>query len=289
VAPRTRTLYATRDLSVTEYACAERRGSRGATERAEGEELVFVSRGAFLLETDGAESLVTPHHAVLFSPERAYRVSHPLAGGDDCVILSLAPELFARAAGRPPRGPVRIAPGASYVAQRRLASAAERRGGALETEELAYALVREAAATLGTAAPERADGPRLRRGVRRVEELLAARFAEDLTLRDLASEAGLSPWHLSRGFGRLVGVPLHRYRAGLRLRAALERVLDGARDLTSLALELGFHDHSHFTRAFRREFGMTPSALRAEGARHRSRSQRLEPRAFTRANQAHGG
>ncbi|WP_348652834.1 AraC family transcriptional regulator [Polyangium sp. y55x31] len=40
------------------------------------------------------------------------------------------------------------------------------------------------------------------------------------------------------------------------------RLLGGARDLTALALDLGFADHSHFTNAFRREFGCSPSAVR---------------------------
>jgi AraC-like DNA-binding protein len=57
-------------------------------------------------------------------------------------------------------------------------------------------------------------------------------------------------------------VPLYRYLTRLRLRAALERLADGARDLTALALELGFSSHSHFADAFRREFGRTPSDVR---------------------------
>jgi AraC-like DNA-binding protein len=48
----------------------------------------------------------------------------------------------------------------------------------------------------------------------------------------------------------------------LRLRASLERVAEQRADLTSIALDLGFSSHSHFTDVFRREFGKTPSEFR---------------------------
>jgi AraC-like DNA-binding protein len=95
-------------------------------------------------------------------------------------------------------------------------------------------------------------------------QALAARFRERLRLEELAGAAGCSPYHLCRVFRREVGMTIHRYRSRLRLRAALEAVAGGARDLTGLALDLGFSDHSHFTNSFRREFGLPPSALRRE-------------------------
>ena len=55
---------------------------------------------------------------------------------------------------------------------------------------------------------------------------------------------------------------MHQYRSRLRLRTALERIHEGASDLTRLALELGYSSHSHITEAFRRAFGLVPSACR---------------------------
>jgi AraC-like DNA-binding protein len=49
----------------------------------------------------------------------------------------------------------------------------------------------------------------------------------------------------------------------LRLRASLEAIAERSLDLTSVALDHGFSSHSHFTAAFRREWGMTPSDWRA--------------------------
>jgi AraC-like DNA-binding protein len=58
------------------------------------------------------------------------------------------------------------------------------------------------------------------------------------------------------------GIPLRRYFLRLRLRDAAVRLTQGESDLSALALELGFFDHSHFTNAFRQEWGVGPRAFR---------------------------
>ena len=47
---------------------------------------------------------------------------------------------------------------------------------------------------------------------------------------------------------------------------AAHRLAAGAPDLTSLALDLGYADHSHFTNAFRQEWGVPPSRFREDHA-----------------------
>lgn len=83
-----------------------------------------------------------------------------------------------------------------------------------------------------------------------------------LTLSDLARRAGCSPFQLCRAFRHATGGPVHRWLLRLRLHASLERVAEPRSDLTAVALDLGFASHSHFTAAFRRTFGLTPSELR---------------------------
>ena len=58
-----------------------------------------------------------------------------------------------------------------------------------------------------------------------------------------------------------VGAPVHQYLLRLRLAVALDRLDGGERNLSALALDLGFSSHSHFTTAFRRHYGLVPSAL----------------------------
>jgi AraC family transcriptional regulator len=82
-----------------------------------------------------------------------------------------------------------------------------------------------------------------------------------LRLADIAAALGVSAFHLCRSFRMATGSTLHACRNRLRLQHALDRVTSGE-DLTTLALDLGYSSHSHFTSAFRRLFGATPSAVR---------------------------
>jgi AraC-like DNA-binding protein len=93
-------------------------------------------------------------------------------------------------------------------------------------------------------------------------ELLGRRFAEPLTLSEIAAALHVSPFHLCHTFRRVTGVTLHAYRNQLRLRTALEQLESGGADLTRLALDLGYSSHSHFTSSFRSLFGVPPSAVR---------------------------
>jgi AraC family transcriptional regulator len=99
--------------------------------------------------------------------------------------------------------------------------------------------------------------------VRHAELILSERWNERLTLRDIATEVGMSAYHLCRLFHRKTGLGLHQYRQQLRVRWSLERVAEVKMPLVDVALEAGFSSHSHFTSTFRREFGQTPSSVRA--------------------------
>jgi AraC-like DNA-binding protein len=83
-----------------------------------------------------------------------------------------------------------------------------------------------------------------------------------VALTDLSRTLGVSPFHLCRIFKSRTGQTLHQYQLTVRLRSALERLGEADIDLSRLAQELGFANHSHFTNAVRRRFGVPPSALR---------------------------
>ena len=67
--------------------------------------------------------------------------------------------------------------------------------------------------------------------------------------------------YLTQVFQQVEGVPLYRYQLRLRLARALD-LLAQYDDLTSLSLDLGFYSHSHFSTAFAKAYGRSPSTFR---------------------------
>lgn len=99
--------------------------------------------------------------------------------------------------------------------------------------------------------------------VERAKQYLAARLDEPLDLEAVAHASRCSRFHLCRLFKRETGTTLSRYLHTQRLDEALSRLADNRTRLSDLAADLGYASHSHFTAAFRREFGRTPSELRS--------------------------
>jgi AraC-like DNA-binding protein len=95
----------------------------------------------------------------------------------------------------------------------------------------------------------------------RVKAYIHACFANDLTVSDLASVAGLSRAHLTRAFSAAFHMPPHVYLNAVRITQAQKLIRHGM-PLTRVALECGFADQSHFTRRFKGSVGATPSAWR---------------------------
>ncbi len=96
----------------------------------------------------------------------------------------------------------------------------------------------------------------------RAQEILHARFAEPLRTGEIAREVAVHPARLARTFRDCFQVPMGAYVRRLRLEWAARQLAGSETSLARLALTAGFADQSHFTRAFKRYSGLTPSAYR---------------------------
>ncbi|MEZ5332058.1 MAG: AraC family transcriptional regulator [Thermoanaerobaculia bacterium] len=104
------------------------------------------------------------------------------------------------------------------------------------------------------------DGRRpawIERAVERVGE-----SRERVTPTELAAEVGDDPTRVARLFRRHVGESIGDYGLHARLRRAHLLVTSTDRTIADIAHELGFSDHAHLTRRFKRRFGVPPSRLR---------------------------
>jgi AraC family transcriptional regulator len=88
---------------------------------------------------------------------------------------------------------------------------------------------------------------------------------DPLTLDDVASRSGVSPYHLTRAFAAVTGHSLMRYVRARRLSEAAQKLVLGPPDILTVALDAGYGSHEAFTRAFREQFDLTPEQLRARG------------------------
>jgi AraC family transcriptional regulator len=95
--------------------------------------------------------------------------------------------------------------------------------------------------------------------LRAVLDCIESQLADDVSLLTLAQRAHISPFHFARLFRATVGVPPHRFVLRLRLERAISLMKAGKMTLAQIAVECGFHDQPHFTRAFQRRFHTTPA------------------------------
>ena len=94
--------------------------------------------------------------------------------------------------------------------------------------------------------------------VQRMQDYIKQNIHSPITLHDLSKCAGYSPFHCARVFKELTGKPPFEYIRTLRLTQAALKLRDENVKIINVALDFVFDSHEGFTRAFSKEFGITP-------------------------------
>lgn len=272
-------------ITVVDFRCQAHVHGQGAEEPNTGHQIVFVRRGLFLCTGRRGDVVADPGQILFYNNGWAHRYAHPLPGGDDCTILTLDPECARELSeqlpgdgGREDPFPLDQALSTSLAARRHLellATLSSPEGpSTLAVQEIVAELLEAAIAALRAAQDMGTDGPIpvsawARERVEAARVVLNGSLAAPPSLVELAASLDCSPFHLSRVFRAVTGLRLRHYLRRLRCHLAADCLWRGAGNLTELALDLGFFDHSHFTNTFRREWGVPPSRLL--GALDRSR------------------
>ena len=95
--------------------------------------------------------------------------------------------------------------------------------------------------------------------------LIGERFAEKLTLRDVAGSIHINESYLSKLFKKEIGVGFTDYLNTLRIQKSVELLADSDRNLLEIAGRVGFEDQSYFTKVFKKITGKTPRQFKSEG------------------------
>jgi AraC family transcriptional regulator len=96
--------------------------------------------------------------------------------------------------------------------------------------------------------------------VQRMQTYIEAHLNEPITLFMLANAAGYSPWHAAKVFKALTGKSPFEYIRAVRLSRAAVRLRDEGGKIVDVAFDFVFDSHEGFTRAFSRQFGLSPQS-----------------------------
>jgi AraC-like DNA-binding protein len=257
------------DWRVQEVICRAGPADPRFEEAHERVAIAAVLSGVFTYRCIHGRVVLAPGALLLGDPGGCFECGHEHGVGDACVSVHMAPSFvegvlgglkgvhqarFSRA-GLPPLEPL-----SPLMTDAR---ALVRDPDPMLAEEFAAGLC-AAAFTFdqdGTEAPAS-----LAEEARAVSaaQLIASRFAEPLTIANLAEEVGLARRRFAGAFKQAIGVSPYNYVLSRRLEAAAERLRAGAASVLDVALDCGFGDLSEFTRRFSARYGRPPARYRDE-------------------------
>jgi AraC-like DNA-binding protein len=143
--------------------------------------------------------------------------------------------------------------------------------------DLAVALLSTRGTLFGGLAAEAAKAStraEITRRLGRAVDYIHDNASRAVDLADIAAAAALSPHHFHRLFRRALRCTPHRYMSELRLHRAARLLVRTNLPVTEVCLMVGFSSHGSFSSLFRRTYGHSPSAWRAESQDPRSTAAR---------------
>ncbi|HEU4564232.1 MAG TPA: helix-turn-helix transcriptional regulator [Gemmatimonadaceae bacterium] len=258
-------------LTISEWHCPGAVRALGPEEAPAAYELSVVREGAYLRHLRDRTVAADPSTLLCGTPAEPFRLAQRVGAAARETVVALDEPSFRALLGEtdPRAGDAAAATfpadaitltGRGALVHAALLRVHREGSDPVALQELAMELARWAVRPdTRPRRPARALSRHAMEAVHHTRATLAMRFAERLTLDDLGRAVSFTSWHLSRVFRAATGESVHQHLLRIRLHAALERVALGGRNLSRIALECGFSSHSHFTSAFRRAYGSSPS------------------------------
>lgn len=110
--------------------------------------------------------------------------------------------------------------------------------------------------------PSETTGGLAKYQLKKVLDYIHAHFHQDTSLPDMAKVLDLSQYHFCRLFKQSMGIAPYQYVTQCRIDRAKQLLLKSQLTITEIAFEVGFTNHSSFTRVFRQCVGVTPKTFR---------------------------
>jgi len=256
--------------SVSDVVCTCGPSDRAFEEMHTRHSIGVVLSGTFQYRSSEGRHVMSAGSFLLGNPGDSYECDHEHAAGDRCVAFHYSTEYLERITAelpgrniRPRFGATRFAPArelSGVVARTAIALSDPARipWNELAVRIAAAALSFDSQRTARFASPTATVASRITEQIRAIEMDPSI----DASLDALAAETELSPFAYLRTFERLTGATPHQLLLRARLRRAAVRLETESAKVIDVAFSSGFGDVSNFNKAFRAEFGVTPTAYR---------------------------
>lgn len=273
------TLYENRAFRVHLFRCGGTPVCSAQEEAANRDEYAFPLSGLYVRRCAGSVDVADATSVLFFARDEPYEIEHPIDGGDTTLIVQdmrngAMADNFEFERGQPdfmpPDNPGSLRLDA--IDWRRLVELSRRlsrpgKHDRLTIDEQLLTLVDNIRhrAWRGCFSVDRGNGraENVRREiVGKAAVFMNRNYRDAISIDEISTSAGSSPYRLCRLFREKMGVTLHNYVVRLRLRESLELLRHSRKPLTEIALEVGFSSHSHFGEAFRKSYGQRPSEYR---------------------------
>jgi AraC-like DNA-binding protein len=258
-----------RSISVSDFRCTAEPGERPFTEQFGCHSVSYVRKGSFGCQSRGRTFELVTGSVLVGFPGDEYVCTHDHhICGDECLSFFLEPELVETIGDRREAWRVGAAPPLpELMVLGELAQAAADGRSDIGLDEVGQLFASRFVEAVSGRTPKPVEvKPRDRRRAVEAAHWIEANSHREIDLDATASQAGISPFHFLRLFGKVLGVTPHQYLVRSRLRHAARLLADEDTAITDIAFDVGFADLSNFVRTVHRAAGVAPSAFR-EAAR----------------------
>ena len=225
--------------------------------------LIFVLEGVYRTSADGPTKLSSGALLVSNPQGTTHRDSFVGAVGRFMAVSVSDPVTrIAKSNGNFPQTAISFLVGEPIAAAKRLLREIEA-GDLYDSSLLEGACWELLAAVSGTSCWGEKDGTAAPSWLTQARAMLHDRRTEVLPITGIADELGIHPVYFARRFRQHFRCSPAAYRMRCRLQAAMALLCRSDQSLLEIALNAGFFDQSHFTTAFRRQFGHAPGIYRS--------------------------
>nr|WP_249661143.1 AraC family transcriptional regulator [Variovorax sp. PCZ-1] len=252
-------------MRVVDYRCSASPGQKPFTEMHSGYSISYVRKGSFGYNSRGVSHELVAGSVLLGYPQDEFMCTHDHhVCGDECLAFHLSPgfvDLIENDRRLWQTGSLPPLPELMVLGE--LAQAAADGRSDIGLDEAGIWL----AARMAQVASPRKSNASITTSQERKRAVEAAMWIhthshENLALKHVARQVGLSAFHFLRMFSRVIGVTPHQYLVRSRLARAARLLAQDEQTVTHIALDVGFADLSNFVRTFGRAAGISPQAFR---------------------------